>query len=253
MFFVVTYVTMNLYFYKNCMVYDFSMYFMAGMVEDTDAIDIKLRRKVMKQIQDDALLQFYMEKYGIAELFETEGLTFRLYEYERGEILNFIRDSSQCLQFFVKGNAVIYSVRTDGSRYPLCNLDSFTMLGDMELCGEQSSLFLVEALTNVLCVELSLYECRASLLNDRVFLRYLARSVAKKLAMVLQTDAVYATLEERFLHYIKQECPHGTLHGVEAAAVSLHCSRRQLQRILKKLTEEGIIKKCDKGIYRIIT
>ena len=119
------------------------MYFMSETVEHTNAIGIKIRRKVMKQIQDEALLQFYMEKYGIAELFETRGLTFRLYEYERGEILNFIRDSSQCLQFFVKGNAVIYSVRADGSRYPLCNLDSFTMLGDMEFCEEQSLPFLV--------------------------------------------------------------------------------------------------------------
>ena len=242
---------MDLYFYKNCRLYDFSMYFMSETVEHTNAIGIKIWRKVMKQIQDDALLQFYMEKYGIAELFETEGLTFRLYEYERGEILNFIRDSSQCLQFFVKGNAVIYSVRTDGSRYPLCNLDSFTMLGDMEFCEEQSLPFLVEALTKVLCVELSLYECRASLLNDRVFLRYVARSVAKKVAMVLQADAVYATLEERFLHYMRQECPHGTLYGVEASAVSLHCSRRQLQRVLKQLTAEGKIEKCGKGIYRL--
>ena len=102
-------------------------------------------------------------------------------------------------------------------------------------------------------MELSLYECRASLSNDRVFLRYVARSVAKKVALVLQADAVYATLEERFLHYMRQECPHGTLLGVETAAVSLHCSRRQLQRVLKKLTEEGIIKKCDKGVYHIIT
>lgn len=79
-----TYVTMDLYFYKNCRLYDFSMCFMSETVEHTNAIGIKIRRKVMKQIQDDTLLQFYMEKYGIAELFETEGLTFRLYEYERG-------------------------------------------------------------------------------------------------------------------------------------------------------------------------
>lgn len=60
------------------------MYFMSETVEHTNAFGIKIRRKLMKQIQDEALLQFYMEKYGIAELFETQGLTFRLYEYEPG-------------------------------------------------------------------------------------------------------------------------------------------------------------------------
>ena len=205
----------------------------------------------MRQIQDEKLLQFYMEKYGITELFETKGLQFRLFEYERGEILNFVKDSTQCLQFFVRGNAIIYSVRTDGSRYPLCVLKDFTLLGDMEFCEEHSLPFLVEALTKVYCVELSLYECRTLLLRDCVFLRYAARSVAKKVALALQADAVFSTLEERLLHYLENECPHGTLHGVEAAAVSLHCSRRQLQRVLKHLTTEGKIEKCGKGVYHL--
>ena len=39
--------------------------------------------------------------------------------------------------------------------------------------------------------------------------------------------------------------------GVEKMAMQLHCSRRQLQRVLKKLLEEGRLVKLAKGSYRL--
>ena len=43
----------------------------------------------------------------------------------------------------------------------------------------------------------------------------------------------------------------GVLKGVEKAAFKLHCSPRQLQRILNDYTADNIIQKIGKGTYRI--
>lgn len=206
----------------------------------------------MKEINDPTILNRYLVQYRIEEIFDTRPLSFRLYQYDKGEILNYIRNSSHFLQFVVSGEVQIYAVRSDGSRYPLCCLDGFTLLGDMEFCGETGLPFLVEAVNKVSCVGLPLFDCREALLHDSTFLRYLSRSIAHKLALVSEEKAAFSTLEERFLHYLRQECPDGQMRGVEHAAMYLRCSRRQLQRLLKSLTERQVIEKVGKGVYRML-
>ena len=61
----------------------------------------------------------------------------------------------------------------------------------------------------------------------------------------------FSTLEESFLSYLSERCPDQTFSGAEKMAMQLHCSRRQLQRVLKKLLEEGQLVKLSKGSYRL--
>lgn len=206
----------------------------------------------MKQVHDEKMLKQYINRYHINEIFDTQNLTFRLYQYERGEILNYSRDSSNYIQFLVSGAVQIYSVRGDGSRYPLCLLNDFTLLGDMEFCGETSLPFLVEATRKVMCIELPLYDFRNALLNDNTFLRFLLRSVGHKMALFAQSEAAFTSLEEKLLHFLKYDCPNHQFQGVEATAVQLRCSRRQLQRLLKSLSDRQMIEKIGKGTYRLI-
>lgn len=205
----------------------------------------------MEQVHDEKILERYINLYHIYEIFDTKNLTFRLYQYERGEILNYNRDFSNHLQFLVSGAVQIYSIRGDGSRYPLCLLNDFTLLGDMEFCGETSLPFLVEATKKVMCIELPLYDFKNILLNDNTFLRFLLRSVGHKLALFSKSEASFSNLEEKLLHFLKYDCPDHQFQGVEATVIQLRCSRRQLQRLLKSLTERQIIEKKGKGIYRL--
>lgn len=206
----------------------------------------------MKQVHDENMLEQYINRYHINEIFDTPNLAFRLCQYEQGEILNYNRDLSNYLQFLVSGAVQIYSVRGDGNRYPLCFLNDFTLLGDMEFCGETSLPFFVEATRSVMCIELPLYNFRNALLNDNTFLRFLLRSVGHKMALFTQSEASFTSLEEKLLHFLEYDCPDHQFQGVEATAVHLRCSRRQLQRLLKTLTERKIIEKTGKGIYRLI-
>jgi len=51
---------------------------------------------------------------------------------------------------------------------------------------------------------------------------------------------------------MKYKCPEGELKGVEKAAFLLHCSDRQLQRILNDYERQNVIKKVGKGTYRLV-
>ena len=64
----------------------------------------------MEQVHDEKILERYINLYHIYEIFDTKNLTFRLYQYERGEILNYNRDFSNHLQFLVSGAVQIYSI-----------------------------------------------------------------------------------------------------------------------------------------------
>lgn len=118
------------------------------------------------------------------------------------------------------------SIRKDGSRCPLCYLEEFILLGDMELCGEKSPILFVEISKRTIFVELSLYEYRDTLLNDNTFLRYLLHSVAHKMAFLAQSEVSYSSQEEKLLHYLKYDCPDQQIRGgVEAVSIHLRCSR----------------------------
>lgn len=88
-------------------------------------------------------------------------------------------------------------------------------------------------------------------ISDNRFLRYLLNSVTEKLMLYSSSQSNFSTLEESFLSYLSERCPDQTFSGVEKMAMQLHCSRRQLQRVLKKLLEEGQLVKLSKGSYRL--
>ena len=121
----------------------------------------------------------------------------------------------------------------------------------MEFCGKRDDTHQIEARTTALCIVLPLASTKELLLNDNRFLRYLLNSVTEKLMLYSSSQSNVSTLEESFLSYLSERCPDQTFSGVEKMAMQLHCSRRQLQRVLKKLLEEGQLVKLSKGSYRL--
>lgn len=204
----------------------------------------------MKRIFDPALLDFYLQKHEIPSLFDTPDLAFSLYQFEKGERLDTL-NPEEYLSFLVDGSIEISANRADGTSYPIGYLDGFTCIGDMEFCGKRDDTHQIEARTTALCIVLPLASTKELLLNDNRFLRYLLNSVTEKLMLYSSSQSNFSTLEESFLSYLSERCPDQTFSGVEKMAMQLHCSRRQLQRVLKKLLEEGQLVKLSKGSYRL--
>jgi hypothetical protein len=76
--------------------------------------------------------------------------------------------------------------------------------------------------------------------------------MAKKLEAVMNLDATFSTLEERVVNYMIFKCEDSTLKGLEKAAFKLHCSSRQLQRIMNSYVDKGVVEKLGKGCYKLV-
>ena len=74
--------------------------------------------------------------------------------------------------------------------------------------------------------------------------------LAEKLQMPNPSEATGGSLEDRLLHWMDKSCPDGTLTHMGETAALLHCSTRQLQRVLRHLTETGVLRRVGKGIYQ---
>ena len=92
----------------------------------------------------------------------------------------------------------------------------------------------------------------ADLLADSLFLQLVCRGLTEKIAAITALDAAPCSLTDRVRTYMRYKCPDGVLKGVEQAAFRLHCSPRQLQRILNRLAETGDAARLGKGTYQLV-
>lgn len=206
----------------------------------------------MQEIRDTALLQAYLRKFEIPSLFENGDLPFRLYCYEPGEIMNYLRPTQNWLKFVVDGSFDYYEITDTGDRLLLGHNEGFHVLGDLEFLQKTVQPRIQEVKERVYTVELPLQPLRQELMEDRKFLLFLLNTFADKLSSLRPVNLKGDSLEKALLRYLRQECPDHAIHSVETAAFHLNYSRRQLQRVLQKLTSEGVLKKCGKGCYQLV-
>lgn len=206
----------------------------------------------MVEIREKELIEYWLDRTKIREYFDTQNLLFRGRRYEKGEYLAAPDRYLKEILFLVEGVVQIYGIRDDGSISPVGQMNSPALLGDVEFCKQGISPFYAEARTTALCLTLSVEKYREQLDRDVRFLHLLLESYANKLSIFSTVDLPASTIEERVLLYMRNICPDGELRGIETALLGLHCSRRQLQRVLKKLCDNGRVEKTGKGKYRLV-
>ena len=59
------------------------------------------------------------------------------------------------------------------------------------------------------------------------------------------------SMEERVLTFLREVQADHVLHSVNEGISRLHCSRSQLQRVLRRLCADGTLQKTGKGEYRL--
>ena len=206
----------------------------------------------MKEIFDEQLKCRYLKKYQIEKIFDTPGLEFQFIQYEAGEFMSSKRSPLKYLKFIVKGRWDIYSLDKEGRTHLIKCADAFAVMGDVEFFSGTETGNLQQACEDVLSIELSMDKYKHLLFQDNAFLRFLCRGMTQKFLNAAQNMMDSNNLEEQLIHYMRYECQDGRLTGIEETAFRLNKSRRQLQRVLKKLTENHVIRKESRGCYRLL-
>ncbi len=206
----------------------------------------------MRSIYQPTVIAKFVQQYKILDYFSVLPNSLHIVEYEPGETIFSAFDSGNSFQILIKGNASIVYSRENGSIFSLAQCKAPDIIGEIELFFEQNPHIIVTAQTNCTCISISIEEDRNTLLNDVVFMRTIAGNLAKKLQTLTNLDAKSHTLAERVINYMTYYCKDRTLFGVENSAFHLHCSPRQLQRVLNELVSKNQIKKIGKGKYQLL-
>lgn len=206
----------------------------------------------MRIIKEEQKVEQALEQLEIRDCFDTKNLRFKMHEYEKGEFLSAPHIVQKDLLFLVEGTVQIYGIHNDARLIPVNLVKKGTLIGDLEFCTGMNSTLFSEAADNVICLALSVDVYRDVLNRDIKFLHYLIRSLIKKVYFYTDMDSPAVSLEERVLSHLKMQRRDYTLRGIGEAALQFHCSRRQLQRVLRKLCDEGSVEKVKKGEYRLI-
>ena len=206
----------------------------------------------MRLVQDETLLQKALLELDMNSKLNIERVKPVLCHFEKGELLSAPHIKQRYILFIWSGNVHVYGIRLDGRKVPVTLSKKGDIIGDVEFGNSKNTNLFSEALKDVLCVGISIREHREVLENDVRFLRYLLGSVSSKVYMTNVSESPIVSVKEKLLHYMEHECEKQTLKGVEDATMRLQCSRRQMQRVLKELCEDGSIEKIGKGSYRFL-
>ena len=117
--------------------------------------------------------------------------------------------------------------------------------------GGGSEVVFAEVTQKLTCIAFSTGRYRDVLLKDSEFLFILAKSLTNIIDKITMQNASLPSLQERAYSYMLYKCEDQRLKGVEKAASHLHCSPRQLQRILNSFVKNGTARKIGKGTYEL--
>lgn len=206
----------------------------------------------MQEIRDPQLLELYLRKYHIRSYFDTPDLPFRLYEYAPGEMINIVHPMEESMKFIVEGVFNHYKIQEDGTPYLISHCDGFGFMGDLAFCGRQPPGRYQEVIETVRAVELPMNEMRPILENDNRFLRFLIDTMAQRMTASMHIRSDMTSAEKALMGYLRWRCPNHTITNVSEAALHMNYSRRQIQRVLKDLTQRGILIRTGKGQYQLV-
>lgn len=201
----------------------------------------ELSERKVKQLKDRNCIPDSVEK----------DLPFYQAEFDKKEEIIHQISPSRNLLFLFDGSVRISSIHADGSYYPVAVLTGSEVLGDLEFFLPGVHEYTVEALTPVKFAVLPLHGIRKKLQKDPDILTFLARSLALKMESSSMDHSEPADLREKLLYYLNEKWD-GKLKGTGRCADALHCSRRQLQRVLSELVRDGILIKTGKGAYELL-
>ena len=196
----------------------------------------------MERIYDKKQIASYIAKSKYQAVLESLDIDFYLIKYEKGELVSSPFQNELLFQIVEQGSINIYLIRDDGTRYSLSTGTTDYFLGDMEIFYPRSRNIYAEAAERITCISFSIEKHKEMLFSKNQFLILICNSLSAKIGEMTAIDAIPASLTERVITYMKYKCSDKTLKGIEKTAFHLHCSARQLQRVLNQSEASGLVK-----------
>ncbi|MDO4474879.1 MAG: cyclic nucleotide-binding domain-containing protein [Eubacteriales bacterium] len=206
----------------------------------------------MKKIYDTERIAEQIHACPYCDLFASLDLPVFVVEYETGEFISTPWSEQSLFQIICQGTLSIYYVRDDGSRYSLAEGGTAYCLGESAIFETTPAPVYAQATTGVVCLAFSVTGNEEKLLKNNLFLQLICRNMVAKLSTITVRDAAPSSLSERAWNFMKFKCENGLMKGLEKTAFQLHCSARQLQRVMNSFEEQGLVKKTGKGAYQLI-
>ncbi|WP_017414810.1 cyclic nucleotide-binding domain-containing protein [Clostridium tunisiense] len=216
----------------------------------------------MKKINNKNKLNFYIEKYNINNMFSVDMTSYMdLYLFNKDEHIYKAGCKMDYFYFFVEGKSKVYILLANGKSLLLMFCNPLRIVGDVEFLYSDIATCNLQALTECLCIGISLEDIRKYASNDSTFLRHMCKSLGEKLTnnSILSSINLLYPLENRLASYILAIVPQGKVSPAEQLltqklteiAELLGTSYRHLIRVINKLCDKEIIKK-EKNALKII-
>jgi CRP-like cAMP-binding protein len=206
----------------------------------------------MKRQGPDPKCKNLLSQYGLSSLDMKQVPCFI---FEQGEFLFHEGDAVCNLYFIVSGKAKVYVRASNGKKLLLSYFVSNGVLGSLELMLKMSDYCAsVQAVSELVCLGLPLNVYSNALNSNALFMERIGRDLARILYKTTRNAAttILQPLEAKLCAYITQTTSSDVFcEMLTELADFLGTSYRHLLRSLKKLCEDGALRKEPCG-YRVV-
>jgi len=198
----------------------------------------------MKQAKLNEADLLTLSQYGLQHINTTYISKLQLVP---GEFLSKAGEAMNTLYLVVSGKAKVFISLSDGKELLLTYFTQKGIIGEIELMTNAvTTQTTVQAVTALTCITLPLNRYANELKRNIVFINFIAKDLAEKLAKRVVNSAITTLhpLETRLCAYILQTAVNGVFNEklTEVCGV-MGVSYRHLLRCLAKLCEIGALKK----------
>lgn len=209
----------------------------------------------IERINDPNLLNYYMKKYEIADLFDND-LTpyFDIHKFKKGESITKTDESIEFFYFLVDGKAKIYKLLKNGKSLLMKFFTPLEVIGEIELIEEINANSNIDAISDCILIAIEMDTLRRFASDDIKFLKFLNKHLVIKLKEFSLSSSINQLypLESRLASYILTTSSDGPtskfIEGISTNKLTemadlLGTSYRHLNRTLKNLQDSGLIQK----------
>lgn len=212
----------------------------------------------MKKINDISLIKYYVNTYNLFNYLNNDLLNcLELHEFSKDEFLCTLNSKLSYMYFLVEGKYKVTTLLSNGKSLLLCFNTPLSIIGDIELIENPYVDCNVQALESCICLALPLSKIKQYGYNDVLFLKFIISSLQKKLRhnSAYMSINILSPIKNRFASYLISSLPSRDskpaivdIDGVNNLADLLGSSYRHLNRVIKELSDEKIIKKTKNSI-----